>query len=84
MKTAITLQEQAQFFYQFAAALNSGMTVQQSLMQTGQNCRSDFRHYLQQVSVAVDVGQDLASALAAESRYFDSWTISLIRLAEYS
>jgi type II secretory pathway component PulF len=80
----LTLQEQAQFFYQFAAALNSGMTVPQSLTLTSQHCHPVFRSYLQQVSVAVDAGQDLASALAVDSRYFDSWTISLIRLAEYS
>jgi len=60
------------------------MTVPQSLTLTSQHCRSVFGSYLQQVSVAVDGGQELASALAVDSRYFDSWTISLIRLAEYS
>ena len=80
----LTLQEQAQFFYQFAAALNSGMSVQQSLTLTRQNWRPPVQRYLQQVSMAVDGGQDLASAMAVDSRYFDSWTISLIRLAEYS
>lgn len=80
----LTLQQKAQFFYQFAAALNSGMTVQQSLTLTSQHCRPSFHRYLQQVSVALDAGQELASALAIDSRYFDRWTISLVRLAEYS
>lgn len=49
-----------------------------------QNGHPSFQRYLHQVSMAVDGGQDLASALAVDSGYFDSWTISLIRLAEYS
>ncbi len=49
-----------------------------------QNGHPSFQRYLQQVSVAVGGGQELASALAVDSGYFDSWTISLIRLAEYS
>lgn len=48
------------------------------------NGHPSFQRYLHQVSMAVDGGQDLASALAVDSGYFDSWTISLIRLAEYS
>jgi type II secretory pathway component PulF len=80
----LTLQEKAQFFYQLAAALNSGMPVQQSLTLASQHCRPSFQRYLQQVSMALDAGQELASALAIDSRYFDRWTISLIRLAEYS
>jgi type II secretory pathway component PulF len=80
----LTLQQKAQFFYQFASALHSGMNVQQSLTLMRQNGHPSFKRYLQQVSVAIDGGQDLASALAVDSRYFDSWTISLIRLAEYS
>jgi type II secretory pathway component PulF len=60
------------------------MSVQQSLTLIRQNRHPSFQRYLHQVSVAVDGGQDLASALAVDSGYFDSWTISLIRLAEYS
>lgn len=80
----LTLQQKAQFFYQVASALNSGMSVPQSLTLTRQHGHPSFQHYLQQVSIAVDGGQDFASALASNSHYFDSWTISLIRLAEYS
>lgn len=49
-----------------------------------QNYHSAFERYLEQVSMAVSGGQDLASALTLNSHYFDNWTISLIRLAEYS
>ncbi len=80
----LTLQQKSQFFYQLAALLNSGMSVQQSLTRAGQDCHRSFQRYLIQVSMAVDAGQDFASALALDSRYFDNWTISLIRLAEYS
>ncbi|HEY9833449.1 MAG TPA: type II secretion system F family protein, partial [Stenomitos sp.] len=80
----LTLQQKAQFFYQLASALHSGMSVQQSLTLMRQNGHSSFQRYLHQVSMAVDGGQELASALTVDSGYFDSWTISLIRLAEYS
>ncbi|MBD1838087.1 type II secretion system F family protein [Coleofasciculus sp. FACHB-64] len=77
-------QEKAQFFQQFATLLNSGISVQQSLNLVERDRNSPFGRYLQTVSVAVDSGQDLASALTLDARYFDGWTISLIRLAEYS
>ncbi len=79
----LTVQEKARFFYQFAALLNSGMSVQQSLNLAGKDCDRSFQNYLQTVSAAVRGGQDLAQAIALD-HYFDSWTISLIRLAEYS
>lgn len=81
---SLTLQEKSQFFYQFAASLNSGLSVQQSLTLASQNCRPAFQRYLQQVSIVVESGQDLASALAVDSHDIDRWTISLIRLADYS
>ncbi|MFE1744849.1 type II secretion system F family protein [Coleofasciculus sp. H7-2] len=77
-------QEKAQFFQQFATLLNSGISVQQSLNLVNLDRNSTFGRYLQTVSAAVDSGQDLASALTLDARYFDAWTISLIRLAEYS
>lgn len=80
----LTTQEKARFFYQFAALLNSGITLPQSLISAGKNCNPSFQRYLQKVSAAVEAGQELAWALAFERRYFDGWTISLIRLAEYS
>ncbi len=82
--TRLTLSEKARFFYQFAALLNSGITVQQSLNLAGKDCNPSFQNYLQQVSAAVGNSQDLASALALDQRYFNSWTIGLLRLAEYS
>ena len=84
LPNSLTLQAKAQFFYQFAASLNSGLSVQQSLTLTRQNSPPAFQRYLQQVSMAMAAGQDLASALALNSHYFDRWTLSLIRLAEYS
>lgn len=79
----LTVQEKARFFYQFAALLNSGMSVQQSLNLAGKDCDRSFQNYLQTVSAAVGGGQDFAQAITLD-HYFDSWTISLIRLAEYS
>ncbi len=84
LASGLKLQEKARFFYQLAALLNSGLTVQQSLNLAGKDCNRSFQGYLQTVSTVVDGGQDFASALAINSRYFDNWTISLIRLAEYS
>jgi len=80
----LTLQEKAQFFYQLAALLNSGVTLQQSFNIAAKDYDSAFGRYLQTVSTAVAGSQDLASALALDRRYFDNWTIALIRLAEYS
>lgn len=80
----LTLQEKARFFQQLAALLNSGMTVPQSLNLAGKDCNLSFGRYLQAVSGAVDSGQDLADAMNLNSGYFDGWTISLIRLAQYS
>lgn len=80
----LTIEKKAWFFYQCAALLNSGLTVQQSLNLASRECNPSFQRYLQCVSTAVEGGQDLASAFALDSRYFDRWTISLIRLAEYS
>lgn len=82
--TPLAILEKARFFHECAALLNSGLSVQQSLSLVGQDFNLSFRQYLQKVSTEVTSGQDLASALALESRYFDGWTISLIRLAEYS
>ncbi len=80
----LTTQEQAQFFHQLTALLNSGLSVQQSLNLAGKDCNPSFQCYLQTASAAVGGGQDLASAISLDSRYFDGWTISLLRLAEYS
>jgi type II secretory pathway component PulF len=80
----LTTQEQAQFFHQLTALLNSGLSVQQSLNLAGKDCNPSFQRYLQTASAAVGGGQDLASAISLDSRYFDGWTISLLRLAEYS
>ncbi len=80
----LTTQEQAQFFHQLTALLNSGLSVQQSLNLAGKDCKPSFQRYLQTASAAVGGGQDLASAISLDSRYFDGWTISLLRLAEYS
>ncbi|HBB33730.1 MAG TPA: bacterial type II secretion system protein F domain protein [Cyanobacteria bacterium UBA8803] len=81
---SLTIRQKAHFFSQFATLLNSGLTVQQSLTLAGKGCPLSCQHYLQQASLAVGNGQELASALALESHYFDNWTIALIRLAEYS
>jgi len=80
----LTIQKKVLFFQQLAALLNSGMTVQQSLNLVGKDYPASFQSYLQTVAQAVGGGEDLASAMAIDSGYFDGWTIALIRLAEYS
>jgi len=80
----LTLQEKARFFYEMAALLNSGLTVQQSLNLAGKDCHPAFRRYLKQIRQVAGNGQDLATAISLNAGYFDSWTISLIRLAQYS
>lgn len=76
--------EKAQFFSQLATLLQAGMSLQQSLMLVGEKIPRSFQTYLQKVSTKVGTGEDFASALGSDPSYFDSWTISLIRLAEYS
>lgn len=80
----LTIQKKAWFFHQCAALLKSGLTVQQSLNLASRECNPSFQRYMHRVSAAVEEGQDLALALTLDSRYFDRWTISLLRLAEYS
>ncbi|HEY9596771.1 MAG TPA: type II secretion system F family protein [Cyanophyceae cyanobacterium] len=80
----LTTQEKARFFYQFAALLNAGLTLPQSLNLAGKDFNPAFQRYLQRVGAAVEAGQEMALALAFNHRYFDGWTMSLIRLAEYS
>lgn len=79
----LTTKQKALFFQQFASLLNA-MSIQQSLNLAVKGQNSAFGTYLQKVGVAVGTGQSLAGALALDSRYFDSWTISLIGYSEYS
>lgn len=80
----LSFQEKAQFFYQMRTLLDSGLSLQQSLNLAGVDGSVSFRRYLQQLSLVVGSGQDLATAISFHGGYFDRWTISLIRLAEYS
>lgn len=80
----LTFQEQAIFFHQFSALLKSGISTQQSLSLAGKDCSLSFQSYLQKASTATATGQEVADALAGDRPYFDRWTLSLIRLAEYS
>lgn len=73
--------ETARFFHQFAALLKAGLPVQQSLGMAGKNCSPRLQQVLREASLKIELGQDLASSL--DSHYFDSWTLSLIRTAEY-
>jgi type II secretory pathway component PulF len=76
--------ENARFFHQFAALLNAGIPVQQSLSMARRGCSANLQHVLKKASLKVEAGQDLVSALNTCSPYFDQWTIALIRAAEYS
>lgn len=76
--------ETARFFHQFSALLNAGIPVQQSLSMAGKDCSATLQQSLREASLQVEAGQDLATALEGRSPYFDAWTITLIRTAEYS
>jgi type II secretory pathway component PulF len=80
----MNFQQQAQFFNQLAALLDSGLSVQQTLALSGRGFGSAFQSYLQKVSAAVGMGQNLATAMSVSPGYFDQWTIGLIEVAEYS
>lgn len=74
--------ETPRFFHQFAALLRAGFSVQQALTMAGKDCSAGFQKSLRQTSLQVEAGQSLAEALSRS--YFDPWSISLIRSAEYS
>ena len=76
--------ETARFFHQFAALLSAGIPIQQSLGMAGRDCSANLQRSLKKASLKVEAGQDLATALEGRSPYFDGWTITLIRTAEYS
>lgn len=80
----LTPKEKARFFHQLAVLLDSGLSVQQSLSLAGRDLSTAFQNYLQNASVAVGRGQDLATAISLSPQYFDGWTLSLIQTAEYS
>lgn len=76
--------EKARFFRQFAALLNAGYSVSQSLSMAGKRCSDKFQRYLSQASTEIDAGKDLATALRTNPPQFDPWTLSLLRSAEAS
>jgi type II secretory pathway component PulF len=80
----LTLKEEARFFHQLASLLRAGIALQQSLSMAGKDCRASFQQHLQRVSVAIGAGQDFATALSHPPRFFNGWTLSLIRMAEHS
>ncbi|HEY9748411.1 MAG TPA: type II secretion system F family protein, partial [Allocoleopsis sp.] len=78
------LQETASFFHQFSALLDAGMPVQQSLALAGKGGSVALQRSLQQASANVALGQDLATAMTLTPSVWSSWTLALIRMAEYS
>lgn len=76
--------EKTQFLQQLATLLDAGFSVQQSLLMAGRNCRASFQQRLQQANRQVDQGADLASALATHPALFDTWTLTLLQIAEQS
>ncbi|WP_040484229.1 type II secretion system F family protein [Lyngbya aestuarii] len=80
----MTPQQKARFFSKFATLLNSGFSIQEIIDLLVQQSDDRLARYLNKVSTAVALGDDLASALAHAPRYFDRWTISLIQIADYS
>lgn len=82
----LTTAQKASFFAQLSAMLKAGMSLQHSLTLAAQHTRPDFQRYLQQVTSALQSGENFSSALTiTKSSYqFDGWILSLIKLGEYS
>lgn len=80
----LTLRQRTRLFEQLATLLNGGFSVQQALSLAGQDLGASLQQCLRRASATVATGQDLATAFATCPHLLDSWTISLIRLAEYS
>lgn len=78
------LKETASFFHQFSALLDAGLPVQQSLNLAGKDCSAALQRSLQQASVNVAQGQDLATAMTLKPPVWSPWTLALIQMAEYS
>lgn len=78
------LQQKAQFFSQLAALLKAGIPLEQSLNMAAPKNNPAFKSYLEKVSKTVAKGEDLATALAISDKYFDKFTINLIRTGSAS
>ncbi|MEB3336274.1 MAG: type II secretion system F family protein [Leptolyngbyaceae bacterium] len=83
LSPGLTLKQKALFFHQFAALLNSGLPLQQSLGLAANEMNARFQRELKSVSVAIAQGQDLSTALT-NYPVFDNWTLTLLKTAEYS
>jgi type II secretory pathway component PulF len=84
LSSRFRLKETASFFYQFAALLDAGLPVQQSLALAGKDCSTALQRSLQQASAHVAQGQDLGTAMTLQPPVWTSWTLALIQMAEYS
>lgn len=81
---ALSLSQKALWFRQLNAVLNSGLSLHHALGMTTQGMPPAFQQVLQAMAATIATGQDLATTMRLYPQYFDHWTISLIRLAEYS
>ncbi len=71
-------------FRQLAVLLGSGLSVRRSVELVGAAGSPAVRHCLQDVEMQLMQGQPLSVAIARHPHYFDAWTTSLLKLAEYS
>ncbi|MDX2099216.1 MAG: type II secretion system F family protein [Leptolyngbyaceae cyanobacterium bins.59] len=80
----LSLKQRAIFFRELAALLNSGLSLHHSLGMAGKGMGKPFQQHLQAMGQAIAAGEALAPVMGRYPQYFDGWTVSLIRLAEYS
>ena len=78
----MTPQQKVQFFSKLATLLNSGFSLQDSLESLAKDNEPRIARSLTKISVALSLGEDVASALAHAPRYFDLWTIGLMQVAD--
>lgn len=78
----MTPQQKVQFFSKLATLLNSGFSLQDSLESLAKDHEPRIARSLTKISVALSLGEDVASAFAHAPRYFDQWTIGLMQVAD--
>ncbi|OLP17336.1 hypothetical protein BST81_16160 [Leptolyngbya sp. 'hensonii'] len=84
LSLSINHRQTIEFFEQLGTLLNAGLPLERSLSMAGQTGEDSFQRHLEAMAQSIAAGQNLATTLSRYPQYFDGWTVSLIRLAEYS
>ncbi len=80
----MNLHQRLLLFRQLAALLEAGISMRRSVSMLELGNTPALRRCLQDLEAQLVMGQPLSVAIARYPRYFDAWTISLLKTAEYS